>query len=77
MRRRFVHRAVLGMSLICQLSVCLDFVPRFDGLIAANGRLYVSTLDGKVRWLSGAQGQPLPPAEDAVMAVRKITEQTP
>jgi len=48
----------------------LDFVPRFDGLIAANGRLYVSTLDGEVLCLSGAQGQPLPPAEDVVVAAR-------
>ena len=46
----------------------LDFVPRFDGLIAANGRLYVSTLGGEVLCLSDAQGQPLPPAEDVVVA---------
>jgi len=46
----------------------LDFVPRFDGLIAANGRLYVSTLGGDVLCLSGAQGQPLQPAEDVVVA---------
>lgn len=55
----------------------LDFVPRFDGLIAANGRLYVSTLGGEVLCLSGAQGPPLPPVEDVVVAARKITEQTP
>jgi outer membrane protein assembly factor BamB len=48
----------------------LDFVPRFDGLIAANGRLYISTLGGEVLCLSGAQGQPLPPAEDVVVAAR-------
>ena len=48
----------------------LDFVPRFDGLIAANGRLYVSTLAGEVICLSGA-GQPLPPAEDVVVSARK------
>ena len=49
----------------------LDFVPRFDGLIAANGRLYVSTLGGEVLCLSGAQGQPLPTAEDIVVAARE------
>jgi outer membrane protein assembly factor BamB len=48
----------------------LDFVPRFDGLIAAKGRLYVSTLGGEVFCLSNAQGQPLPPAEDIVVAAR-------
>ncbi|MFH1719383.1 MAG: PQQ-binding-like beta-propeller repeat protein, partial [Planctomycetota bacterium] len=46
----------------------LDFVPRFDGLIAANGRLYVSTLGGEVLAFSGEQGQPLRPAEDIVVA---------
>ena len=45
-----------------------DFVPRFDGLIAANGRLYVSTLGGEVLCLSGEQGQPLPPAEELIVA---------
>ena len=49
----------------------LDFVPRFDGLIAANGRLYVSTLGGEVVCLSGAQGQPLPPAKDVVVVARE------
>jgi outer membrane protein assembly factor BamB len=48
----------------------LDFVPRFDGLIAANGRLYVSTLSGEVLCLSGTQGQPLSPAEEVVIAAR-------
>jgi outer membrane protein assembly factor BamB len=48
----------------------LDFVPRFDGLIAANGRLYVSTLDGEVQCLSAVGGNPLAPAEDAVVAAR-------
>jgi hypothetical protein len=49
----------------------LDFVPRFDGLIAADGRLYVSTLGGEVICLSGARGQPLPTAEDVVLAARE------
>ncbi len=48
----------------------LDFVPRFDGLIAANGRLYVSTLGGEVLCLSGTQGQPLSPAEDVIITAR-------
>ncbi|UCC97524.1 MAG: PQQ-binding-like beta-propeller repeat protein [Phycisphaerales bacterium] len=46
----------------------LDFVPRFDGLIAANGRLYVSTLGGEVLCLSGAKGRPLSPADEVVAA---------
>ena len=49
----------------------LDFVPRFDGLIAANGRLYVSTLGGDVLCLSGAKGRPLARAEDVIVAARK------
>jgi len=49
----------------------LDFVPRFDGLIAANGRLYVSTLGGEVLCLSSARGQPLQPADDAIVTARK------
>ena len=49
----------------------LDFVPRFDGLIAANGRLYVSSLGGEVLCLSDTQGRPLSPAEQVVIAARK------
>ena len=49
----------------------LDFVPRFDGLIAANERLYVSTLSGEVLCLSGTQGQPLSPTEEVVVAARE------
>ncbi|MHC4728727.1 MAG: hypothetical protein ACYS17_16020, partial [Planctomycetota bacterium] len=49
----------------------LDFVPRFDGLIAANGRLYVSTLGGEVLCLSSAKGQPLSVAREIVLAARE------
>ena len=49
----------------------LEFVPRFDGLIAANGRLFMSTLSGDVLCLSDVQGQPLSPAEKVVIAARK------
>ncbi|MHC4352756.1 MAG: outer membrane protein assembly factor BamB family protein [Planctomycetota bacterium] len=49
----------------------LDFVPRFDGLIAANERLYVSTLDGQVLCLSGAKGRPLSRAKDVVLTARE------
>jgi len=49
----------------------LDFVPRFDGLIAANGRLYMSTLSGEVLCLSNTQGQPLSPAEQVVITARE------
>ena len=49
----------------------LDFVPRFDGLIAANGRLYISTLSGDVFCLSDTQGRPLSPAEQVVITARE------
>jgi len=49
----------------------LDFVPRFDGLIAANGRLYISTLSGEVLCLSNEQGWPLSPAEQVVITSRE------
>lgn len=49
----------------------LDFVPRFDGLIAANGKLYVSTLGGQVLCLSSTEGQPLQPAVDTILAADK------
>jgi outer membrane protein assembly factor BamB len=49
----------------------LDFVPRFDGLIAANERLYVSTLDGRVLCLSGAKGRPLRRAKNVVLTARE------
>jgi len=49
----------------------LDFVPRFDGLIAANGRLYMSTLSGDVFCLGDTQGQPLSPTEKVVVTARE------
>jgi hypothetical protein len=49
----------------------LDSMPRFDGMIAAGGRLYLSTTDGKVLCLGTRQGQPLPAAPDVVAARRK------
>jgi hypothetical protein len=49
----------------------LDVVPRFDGLIAANGRLYVTTLGGEVVCLSSEQGQPLPPADELIVAANE------
>ncbi|MHC4742602.1 MAG: outer membrane protein assembly factor BamB family protein [Planctomycetota bacterium] len=48
----------------------LDFVPRFDGLIAANGRLYLSTIEGDVLCLSSGKGKRLKPAEDVILAAR-------
>jgi hypothetical protein len=47
----------------------LDSTPIFDGLAAANGRLYLSTLDGKVLCV-GAGGEPLPTARGAVVTPR-------
>jgi hypothetical protein len=49
----------------------LDFVPRFDGLIAANGKLFVSSLGGEVLCLSPTRGQPLPDADDVTVAARE------
>jgi outer membrane protein assembly factor BamB len=48
----------------------LDFVPRFDGLIAANGRLFMSALKGEVLCLSGDAGQPLPAADEVLVSPR-------
>jgi len=50
----------------------LDFVPRFDGLIAANGRLYLSTLGGEVICLSDAKGQPLASIEKNVLLTARV-----
>ncbi|GAG23560.1 unnamed protein product, partial [marine sediment metagenome] len=47
----------------------LDSMPRFDGMIAAGGRLYLATTDGKILCLGARQGKPLPAAPD-VMAAR-------
>jgi outer membrane protein assembly factor BamB len=44
----------------------LDSAPIFDGLAAANGKLYISTLDGKVICLGAGDGQPLANATDVV-----------
>ena len=49
----------------------LDFAPRFDGLIAANGRLYCCTLDGAVVCL-GDKGKALDTAPDDVVTNRPI-----
>jgi outer membrane protein assembly factor BamB len=48
----------------------LASMPRFDGMIAAGGQLYLSTADGKVLCLGAGRGQPLPAAPD-VMAARR------
>jgi hypothetical protein len=45
----------------------LDSPPVFDGMIAANGNLFVATLDGKVLCL-GKEGASLPPVVDAKLS---------
>jgi hypothetical protein len=58
----------------------LDSMPRFDGLIAAAGRLYLSTADGKVCCLGAGPGKPLQPATQATVTARPpdpILEETP
>jgi outer membrane protein assembly factor BamB len=41
----------------------LDALPVFDGLVAARGRLFLATTDGRVLCLAGNQGEPLPRAD--------------
>ena len=48
----------------------LDSAPVFDGLAAANGRLYLSMLDGQILCLGAGDGQPLPAADGTVLAPR-------
>ena len=48
----------------------LDSMPTFDGLAAAQGKLYYSTSDGKIVCLGSGQGQPLTPAEDVPLKAR-------
>jgi len=58
----------------------LDSMPRFDGLIAAGGRLYLSTVDGKVLCLGAGEGRPLKPAPETAVTARPpdpILEQMP
>jgi len=52
------------------LEIGLEAPPVFDGLMAANGRLYLSTLDGKVICLGAGPGQPLPAAGESVPTTR-------
>jgi len=52
----------------------LDSPPVFDGLIAANGQVFVATLDGSVLCL-GKKGRPLTPAPDAKLG--PVTETSP
>jgi hypothetical protein len=47
----------------------LDSIPVFDGIAAANGRLFVSTVDGRVRCLSNDAGDALPSANDRPVQV--------
>ena len=42
----------------------LDTIPVFDGMAAAGGRLYVSTVDGRVLCLAGTADAPLPTVSD-------------
>jgi hypothetical protein len=48
----------------------LDSMPRFDGLIAAAGRLYLATADGKVLCLAPGEGRPLPAAPKVTLTPR-------
>lgn len=48
----------------------LDVAPVFDGLAAANGRLFLSTLDGQVLCAGGDGQRPLSPADSAVVVPR-------
>ena len=46
----------------------LDSMPRFDGMIAAAGQLYLCTTDGKVLCLGTDRGEPLPAVANVVAA---------
>ena len=48
----------------------LDAMPRFDGMIAANGRLYLAMADGTILCLSPNEGKDLPPAPKVVVTPR-------
>lgn len=48
--------------------------PVFDGLIAADGRLFLATMDGQVLCLGAGPGSPLTPAPDAKLS--PVTETT-
>jgi len=48
----------------------LESMPRFDGLIAAAGRLYLCTADGKVVCLGADAGTPLPDAPNVAVTAR-------
>ncbi len=62
-----VSRDDVGKLAACSLS----FVPRFDGLIAANGRLYMSTIGGEVICLSHTKGKMLSVAGNIVLTARE------
>ncbi|MBN1420905.1 MAG: PQQ-binding-like beta-propeller repeat protein [Planctomycetes bacterium] len=48
----------------------LDGAPTFDGMAAAGGRLYLSTMDGRIICLGAGGGQPLPAAPDLTVTAR-------
>jgi outer membrane protein assembly factor BamB len=48
----------------------LDSLPRFDGMIAADGRLYLVTVDGKVQCLGPGKGKPLAAAPNVMVTAR-------
>ena len=48
----------------------LASMPNFDGMAAANGRLYCSTSDGKILCLGSDKGTPLPRATDVKVTPR-------
>jgi hypothetical protein len=52
-------------------------MPTFDGLAAAQGKLYYSTSDGKIVCLGSEQGQPLTPAEDVPLKARSPESDQP
>ncbi|NOY81687.1 MAG: PQQ-binding-like beta-propeller repeat protein [Kiritimatiellaeota bacterium] len=55
----------------------LDAVPVFDGLIAAAGRLYMATLDGRVVCLSPTGKTPLAPVRDEPLSIAWKTPEDP
>ncbi|MGD2175467.1 MAG: PQQ-binding-like beta-propeller repeat protein, partial [Candidatus Brocadiaceae bacterium] len=55
----------------------LDTVPVFDGMAAAGGRLYMTTVDGRVHCVGGAGTAALPTIDDQPSQVRWDTPEDP
>ena len=69
-RRGAILLAVSAADGKHQAAYRLPSPPVFDGMAAAAGRLYLSTMDGKVLCLGTGDGRPLPAAADVAATTR-------